>query len=189
MPAACATLVSKGVGFADSDEVIGLEDAAGVLSLDELKAVAKDAKCAGTNKAQMISGLRKASRQSGLQGSDGQLKLSFDARGNHVGREQHFVKRILKITGMPTKWDFVLGLPGGLGRNGGFGLISCRLLYKALFSRDDALQPCPPRLLQIHGMEREISYNRNPLAHHEAHLPKLHRLPNVQHISDTAGAP
>ena len=100
--AACATLQSRDVGFADADNCIRLEEAAALLNLDELKAVAKDAKCAGGggNKAQMIAALKKACKaQGGLQAWGGQLKLNFDARGNPVNRETHFVGIVLDRTG------------------------------------------------------------------------------------------
>ncbi|KAA8912775.1 VRR-NUC domain-containing protein [Sphaerosporella brunnea] len=100
MAAACKVLQRKDVAFADTDRDITLEALAGLLSLEELKAVAKDAKCTGSNKAQLISALKLASRaQGGLQARGGQLKLSFDHKGNYVNREDHYVKKMLAITG------------------------------------------------------------------------------------------
>lgn len=101
MSAACKALQSSEVAFAESENCITtLEEAAGLLNLEELKLIAKEAKCTGSNKAELVTALKKASGgQVGL-GSKGQLKLSFDKKGNYVTRDSHFVRKILERTGI-----------------------------------------------------------------------------------------
>ena len=101
IPSACRLLQSPGVGFAQSEDVITtLEEAATLLSLPELRLLAKEAKCSGSTKAQLVAALKKASGgQIGLVAS-GQLKLSFDEKGNYINRDRHFVRKILEKTGI-----------------------------------------------------------------------------------------
>lgn len=100
MPAACKILQSSEIVFAESESCItSLDEAANLLNLEELKTIAKEAKCTGSNKAELVTALKKASGgQVGL-GSKGQLKLSFDKKGNYVTRDSHFVRKILEKTG------------------------------------------------------------------------------------------
>lgn len=100
MHSACRTLQSSEVAFAESENYITtLEEAANLLNLEELKSMAKEVKCTGPNKAELVAALRKVSGgQVGL-GSTGQLKLSFDRKGNYVTRDSHFVRKILEKTG------------------------------------------------------------------------------------------
>lgn len=105
--AACKTLQSEEVGFADMDDQISLEEGANLLSMEELKMIAKDAKLPGGNKAALISGLKKAATaQIGLRVGRGQLQLSFNNKGNYVNRSDHFLKQILKKTGIITLFSF-----------------------------------------------------------------------------------
>lgn len=103
MSAACRTLQSAEVAFAENENAITtLEEAATLLNLEELKSIAKEAKVTGSNKAELVMALKKASGgQVGL-GSKGQLELSFDKKGNYVTRDSHFVRKILERTGTPT---------------------------------------------------------------------------------------
>lgn len=74
------------------------------MTLDELKIVAKNAMCTGSNKAQLIAELKKASKgQASFQRTGGQLKLSFDPKGNYANRERQFVRKILAQTGVYIK--------------------------------------------------------------------------------------
>lgn len=100
MHATCRILQSSRVIFAESESCITtLDEAANLLNLEELKLMAREAKCTGSNKAELITALRKASGgQVGL-GSKGQLKLSFDKKGNYVTRDSHFMRKILEKTG------------------------------------------------------------------------------------------
>jgi Fanconi-associated nuclease 1 len=108
--AACKILQSEEVGFADRDDQISLEEAANLLSMEELKTIAKDAKIPGGNKPALISGLKKAATaQTGLRVGGGQLQLSFNNKGNYVNRSDHFLKRILKKTGIITLLTFCFG--------------------------------------------------------------------------------
>lgn len=100
MPAACKILQSSEIVFAENESCITtLDEAANLLNLEELKTIAKEAKCTGSNKAELVTALKKASGgQVGL-GSKGQLKLSFDKKGNYVTRDSYFVWKILEKTG------------------------------------------------------------------------------------------
>lgn len=97
---ACQILRSSEVAFAESENCITtLEEAVDLLNLEELKSIAKEAKCSGSNKTELVAALKKASGgQVGL-GYNGQLKLSFDKKGNYITRDGHFVQKILEKTG------------------------------------------------------------------------------------------
>lgn len=104
LDSACTVLQDANIGFADKDVDITIEEAAGLLSLGELKLMAKEAKCAvngAANKAQLIEGLKRVCNgQGGLQQTcGGQLKLSFDPKGNYVNRTGRFVRKILDKIG------------------------------------------------------------------------------------------
>ncbi|GJN77744.1 hypothetical protein PLIIFM63780_001237 [Purpureocillium lilacinum] len=105
--------------FADSSEehLTSVEEAASLLYLDELKALAKSAKVQGRNKAEFIKGLcRMSQQQAGLMSlglsrhnsrdsnasEDSDSVKAIDRtkiRREDSNREQHFLGKILEITG------------------------------------------------------------------------------------------
>jgi Fanconi-associated nuclease 1 len=112
LDSACTVLQDANIGFADKDVDITIEEAAGLLSLGELKLMAKEAKCAvngAANKAQLIEGLKRVCNgQGGLQQTcGGQLKLSFDPKGNYVNRTGRFVRKTLDKIGIRSFTSFV----------------------------------------------------------------------------------
>jgi len=78
-----------------------IDEAISLLSLEELKDFAKEAKCSGTTKAQISASLSHMARtQTGLKKCpNGQLTLSFTAKGLIECRTHHYVQRILQRTG------------------------------------------------------------------------------------------
>ncbi|KAK6544032.1 hypothetical protein TWF694_000746 [Orbilia ellipsospora] len=101
MPAACATLQSPQLAFAqDESEITTIDEAAYMLTVDELKTITKAAKVAGGNKTQLIAGLRRSCASQGSLNIQGQLTVCYGGQNRYGSvRAKEVVDKMLAITG------------------------------------------------------------------------------------------